>query len=344
MLDKKNLISLMRQVATADRSAPVAYSFGNESFSYSALNNTLSNELNELVGTPEKWRDNHNQFFTIIEQSLSDVVPQKVLARFGDFAEVKTYAQGEKPVFTRKVGRMRAKQFVTRVGLAGVYEVFKLGSESFEVQTSAIGGAVTIGFEEYLDGRVDFSELMDILVEGYEELIYREVAKALQGSIGQLPAANQAASNGFDEAAFDRLISVASAYGTPTIYCTREFAVKMIPQDAGWVSEDMRNAMWNTGYLANYKGVRVVILPQSFEDDTNSKKIIDPGYVWILTGADKPVKIAFEGQMHTRERDNEDWSRDVQTYRKVGVGVMMTNNICAYIDESLKGKLDTIAA
>ena len=40
-----------------------------------------------------------------------------------------------------------------------------------------------------------------------------------------------------------------------------------------------------------------------------------------------------------RERENEDWSRDVQLYQKVGVGVIMTNNLCSYIDNTLKGKL-----
>ena len=78
------------------------------------------------------------------------------------FAETKTFKQGDKPMFRRKINsaRTRAKQFITRVGLAGIYEVFKLGGEeSFEVQTSAIGGAAQIGFEEFLDGRADFAEV-----------------------------------------------------------------------------------------------------------------------------------------------------------------------------------------
>ena len=119
----------------------------------------------------------------------------------------------------------RAKQFITRVGLAGVYEVFKLGKaeEAFEVRTSAIGGAAQIGFEEFLDGRVDFAEVTRIVYEGMEELIAKEVAHALKASINQLPPANRVAANGFDESEFDRLIYIASAYGVPAIYCTYEF-------------------------------------------------------------------------------------------------------------------------
>ena len=343
MLQKNELLALMKAVAKADPSS--TYSYNNEKLSYNAMNETLRKEMNEIAGTYELYRENRNLVFSLVETALNDIVPEKIQNLYGQFAEVKTFAQGDKPVFTRKTGHQRAKQFITRVGLAGVYEVFKLAGSSFELETSAIGGAAQIGFEEFLDGRADFSEVVDIVMEGMNEAIYREIASALMGSIAQLPAANRHAFAGFDEVGIDRLISVASAYGTPTIYCTREFAVKMVPKD-GWISDDMRNTMWNVGYLANYKGCRVVILPQSFEDETNSRKVIDPGYVWVIPsgGNDLPVKVAFEGATHARERENEDWSRDIQVYRKVGVGVIMTNNICSYIDTSLQGKLDVVIA
>lgn len=339
MLKKEDLIQLMKTVAMADKRAATAFSYNDKSYSYSVLNDTLVKELNQLVGTNELWRENKNTFFTIVEQSLTDVLPAKVLSRFGDFAEIVTFPQGTKPVFKRKLGRMRAKQFITRVGLAGVYEIFKLGEETFEVPTSAIGGAVGIGFEEFLDGRVDFNELMNILIEGYEELIYKEIAAALIGAINNLPTANRATGAGFDEGEFDRLVQTAGAYGTPTIYCTRDFAVDIHP-NVNWASDAAKDTLWNNGYLMNYKGVRVVILPQSFEDETNAKKVIDPGFAWIMVGNERPVKVAFEGQMHVKERENDDWSRDVQTYRKVGVAVLMTNNICVYTNTALAGKLD----
>ena len=97
------------------------------------------------------------------------------------------------------------------------------------MQTSAIGGAAAIGFEEFLDGRVDFNEVTRIVMEGMDDLIYKEIAQAFKSTINQLPEANRVEAAGFDEASFDRLLSVAAAYGTPTIYCTYEFAVKMVP-------------------------------------------------------------------------------------------------------------------
>ena len=347
MLDRKNLVALMKQVAKADPSAPTSYSFNGKTLSYEAMNETLRAELNELAGNYSLYRENRNLIFSMIEETLDEVLPKKVIQQYDQFAEVKTFAQGDKPVFRRPLSqRNRAKQFVTRVGLAGMYEVFKLGpaeNESFEVRTSAIGGAAQIGFEEFLDGRVDFAEVTKIIMDGMDELIYKEVAAALNASINQLPPANRVAAAGFDEAAMDRLIMIAAAYGTPTIYCTYEFAVRMIPQEAWRYTEAMQTELWNTGRLASYKGTKVVILEQGFEDETNTRKVIDPGYAWIIpTGADgKPVKIAFEGGTIVDEYTNYDRSREIQVYKKVGVVCMLANNICAYCDTSLLGRMNT---
>ena len=346
MLDRANLVALMKQVAKADPSAPVAYSYNDKSLSYEALNETLRQELNEYAGTYNQYRENKNLSFSIIEETLDEVLPKKVVEQYSQFAEVRTFAQGDKPIFRRKTtNNNRAKQFITRVGHAGIYEVFKLGKseESFEVRTSAIGGAAQIGFEEFLDGRVDFAEVTQIIMDGMDDLVYKEVAAALKASINQLPPANRAAVAGFDEAAFDKLITIASAYGEPTIYCTYEFAVQMIPQEAWRYTEAMKDELWRTGRLASYKGKKVVILEQGFEDETNSRKVIDPGYAWIIpTGADsKPVKIAFEGGTIVDEYVNSDRSREIQVYKKVGVVAMLANNICAYVDTALMGQMDT---
>ena len=345
MLDRNNLLALMKTVAKADVSAPTSYSFNGESFSYEALNETLRRELNEYAGSYAAYRENKNLIFSLIEETLNEVLPKKVAQQYDAFAEVKTFGQGDKPIFRRKLtSNKRAKQFITRVGLAGRYEVFKLGKneESFEVQTSAIGGAAQIGFEEFLDGRVDFAEVTRIVMEGMDELIYEEIGAALKSSINQLPPTNRSAVDGFDEEEFDRLLTIAAAYGEPTIYCTYEFAVKLVPTEAWRYTEAMKTELWNTGRLASYKGRRVIILDQGFVDETNTEKVIDPGYCWIIpAGANtKPVKVAFEGGTLVAERENNwDWSREIQVYKKVGVVCMMTNDICVYKDTSLAGKM-----
>ena len=110
----------------------------------------------------------------------------------------------------------------------------------------------------------------------------------------------------------------------------------MVPAE-GWRSDAMKDQRWNNGYLANYKGHNVIVLNQSYTDETNSEKVINPAYAWIIpTGnGEKPVKIAFEGTTLVDERANADWSREIQVYKKLGVGALITNNICVYENTSL---------
>lgn len=337
-LNKTDLIKLAKTVANANPSSQVAYSFGEDKFSYSDLNETLRKELREIAGTYQLYRENKNTVFTIIEETIDDVLPRKVMEQYGQFAEIKTFAQGDKPVFTQRIteaSRRRAKQFITKVGLAGIYEVFKLDGKTFEVPTSAFGGAAQIGFEEFLDGRVDFADVLDIVMEGLDRCVYIEIERALKGAITNLPAANQTSQTSFVENEMDKLISVADSYGQSTIYCTFEFAATMVPEE-GWRSDNMKDQRWNNGYLANYKGHNVIVLPQSYEDETNSVKVIDPAYAWIIpTGTNKPVRVAFEGNTIVDEYKNYDRSREVQVYKKMGVAAIITNNICVYRNTSL---------
>ena len=338
-LSRKDLITLAKTVAGANPSSPVAYSFGEEKFSYADLNETLRSELRALAGTYSLYRENKNTIFALMEETIDDVLPKKVLEQYGQFAEIKTFAQGDRPVFTQRItmaAKRRAKQFVTKVGLAGIYEVFKLDGKSYEVQTSAFGGAAQIGFEEFLDGRVDFADVLDIVMEGLDECVYLEIERALKGAVDSLQDANKTSQTSFVETEMDKLLQIADSYGQGTIYCTYEFAASMVPAE-GWISNEMKNQKWNNGYLGNYKGHRVIVLPQSYEDETNSTKVIDPSYAWIIPtgGNEKPVKVAFEGQTIVREYDNKDMSKEIQIYKKLGVAAIITNNICVYRNTSL---------
>ena len=324
-----------------------AFSFSeNEKYTAEQTSELLRAQMNLLAHDYRSFRENKNTIFALIEQTIDEVLPAKVLQQYEQFADVRTVGQGDKVVFVRRiteVSRMRAKQFVTQVGLAGRYETFMLDGERLEVKMTAIGSAARIGFEEFLDGRIQFSDLTDIILEAMDEYIYREIAKALETAVEELPAPNKVTASDFDEASMDRLLAIADSYaGAPaTIYCTYEFAATILPAEA-WASNDMKNTIWGEGYLPRYKGHNIVILPQSMEDATNAKKVIDPSNAYIInSGAEKPVKIAFEGQTAVRDvTDNDDWSRDMQTYKKFGVAILTNPSICVYKNSSLK--LETV--
>jgi hypothetical protein len=347
-LERKSLIGLAKATAKASVNPSLTFSYGEEKLSGKALESAFRAELKELAATPALYRRNKDTIFELMEIQLTEVLPPRVLAEYGQFADVRTFAQGDQAVFYQKIteaSRRRAKQFVTKVGLAGRYEVFKLDGATLTVPVTAYGGAAQIAFEEFLDGRVTMSDVYDIVLEGMDDAVYKEIAAALKAYVDAMMTANATTAgtyvnvvtaSGFDEAAMDKLLMIADTYGKSAIYCTFEFAATMIPQ-TGWISDNMRDRRWNMGYLGDYKGHQVIVLPQSFEDETNKVKVIDPAYAYIIpTGSEKPVKVAFEGSAQVKEVDGDDWSKTIHTYQKFGVAVYGVNpGFCAYKNQTL---------
>lgn len=341
---KKLAVALVRATPTAS----VAYTYKTEdntekTFSYNALQDTFRKELLPYAGDYTLFRENKNFIYRLLEETIDEVLPERILQQYSQFAEVKTFKQGDKPIFIQRIttaSKRRARQFIGKVGLAGLYEVFKLDGRAYEVTTNAIGGAAGIGFEEWLDGRVDFSDVLDVLYQGIDECIYQEIEAQLIGAVSAVPTTHKVSGSGFDETKMDRLLQIADQYGSKAdIYCTFEFAATMIPS-TGWISDEMRNQKWNNGYLGNYKGHKVIVLNQGFEEDANGVidkiKIIDPSYAWIIpSGAEKPVKIAIEGKTIVDDYTNYDRSREVHLYKKIGVRAVFADNICVYRNTDL---------
>lgn len=348
-MEYKDLLDLALAAVKAKEGSDVAYTFSangtTEKYTGDQVNAALRTQFAELIGTSGNryaaYRENKNTIFRLIEETIDEVLPARVEAKYMDFAEVRQVPQGDTVIFRQRIteaSKQRAKTFVRNVGLAGRYETFMLDGRELTVKMEAFGGAARIGFEEFLDGRIQFSELTDVLLEGMDEFIYREIAAALKQAVNDLPAANKAVVSGFDMKTMDELLAISDVYGHSVIYCTQEFANTMIPADAAWASGDMKNRLWYDGWLGDYKGHRVIILPQSVTGIDNTTKVIDPSYAYILpVGTEKPVKLAFEGQTCVREvEDNDDWSRDLQTYKKFGIALFTNHWMSVYQNTDLK--------
>lgn len=336
------LNSLKKLAKSVRRNVSFEFS-ADEKYSCEQGNELLRAQFELLAPDYAGFRRNQNVIFELIEETIDDILPARVMEQYQQFADVKVLDQGDKAVFRQRIteaARKRAKTFVTKVGLAGRYETFMLDGRTIEVSMNAIGAACRLGFEEFLDGRVSFADFTDIILEGMDDYIYAEIAKALETAVEELPAVNRVTASSFDEKSMDRLLMISDSYygGNSTIYCTFEFAAQMIPSEAR-MSSGMKDALWNRGYLGDYKGHKVIILKQSMVDATNTEKVIDPSNAYIIpSGADKPVKLAFEGPTAVKTtgvEGNDDWSQDLQTYKKFGIAVLMNPAICHYKNTSL---------
>ena len=314
------------------------YVANSETYSVQDVETSLREELKKYVGDFYKFQKNKYDLYELISQTVDEIVPQRVEAVMGQFAEIVNLAQGQKHVFKKKLGRLRAKQFVTRVSPAGIYETFRLDSENFEVATHAIGGGVRIDWERFLDGTEDWSELVQIVMDGIEVDVYKEIALELIASYNAVgrPANTKTTGSSFSVDNTKAIINVVRAYGNGAVlFSTPQFinamgsAVVYASSQNPSVSLNDIEDLRTTGKLSMFYGCPIVEIPNAFTDETNSAYQISTDFAFVLpVGGEKIVKVIFEGDTLVNDFGQApgDWSMEMMVYKKFGTAIMFTNN------------------
>ena len=305
-------------------------------FSVASVDAAFADELKKLTGSVNNFMRNRYDIYDIIIENADEIVPAKIMDAMNQFAEVITLKQGETKVFKRGgLGRNRAKKFLTQAGLSGVYESFRLDTETFTINMKAIGGAVSLDFERMLDGAESLAEFMDVLTEAQVDGIYGEIQKALMAAEANMGSNNKTVGD-YSAAELQKIVNVVKTYGGgATIFASPEFIAAMGP-DAIVPALTNAHAIYNPkdiediatlGHIRMFRGCPVVELRQSFLDEKNEQVMIHPQYAYILpTGKEKVVKVLMEGQTQIWDYVNPDQSVEVNTYRKIGVGVLAFHN------------------
>lgn len=311
-------------------------------FSSENVNAALSDALKDLASTYNQFMKNRYDIYEIFIETADEIVPNKVIDAVGIFADVQVVGQGQKAVFKRRIGKNRAKKFLTQVGLSGVYETFRLDTETFSVPAYAVGGAVTIDYERMLDGAEDMAEVMQILTDGLTDSVFLEVQKALRAAINATgrPSVNKYTGSSFNGEEMLKLVNVVRAYGTgAVIFAPPEFIAEMgadaiVPVGSNYQGvyhpQDI-DMIHNQGYINIFRGTPIVMIPQSFIDENNEKTWIDPQLAYILpTGGEKVVKVVIEGQTQINDFKNRDNSMEIHVYRKMGAAILTHYNWAIY--------------
>lgn len=282
-----------------------------------------------------KYRRNKIELFELLEQNLEEVLPQSIANALDMFCEVIRVPQGSRLEFRVVRGKQRGRQFVTRATGSGNYETFRLDRDRFDVYPQAIGGAGYVDFERYLDGVDNMADIYEVIQQGIVDRIFEMVQEVLLNSwnLAGRPAKNKVIASSFDPAAMVKLVNVIRAYGDPVIYCSPEFAAEMVNaivyNNTTKISDQDMIDVRERGYIGKFRGTPVVVMPQSFTDETNEKLAMNPSFAYVIpAGKEKLIKLGFEGSPYFREWDDHegDNSIDLQGYVKVGVGMVGTPN------------------
>lgn len=335
----KELVDLAKLVI---RKAPPA------NYSLEDAKTALNKELKEILGSPVKFDQNKYALYELMQQQYDAILPRNVITTLGQFANIQSVPQGNRMTYKRKIGKNRAKAFITQVGLSGLYESFRLDSKTFTVTAKAVGGAARLDWERFLDGHESLDDYFEVVLTGLEEAIYVEVQTALRAAIDSMPAANKVIANNFDPVAMKKLVSTVRAYSNNVvIFAPPEFVAEMDPTlittGAAYpnVHTDDLTDLRNTGYIGKFFGAPVVILPQTFIDENNTTKVIDTQTAYVFpAGDEKVVQIVLEGDTQIMDIRNPDFSVEIQAYKKFGVAILNYNNWAAYRNEGIPQEAD----
>ena len=321
--------------------------FAAEHYDYEkALHDELAKLLCDSNGHFNRYQFKRNKYdlFELLSENLEEILPQRVAQALDLFTEIMRVPQGSRPEFRVTRGKQRGKQFVTRATESGNYETFRLDRDKFDVYIQAIGGAGTVDFERYLDGVESITDIYEVINEGMIDRIYEMVQEALLATwnLAGRPSRNKVVATTFDPAAMVKLCNTVAAYGSPVIYCSPEFAAEMAnaivythtptvgtATTAIKISDQDMIDIRERGYVGKFRGVPVVVMPQSFTDETNTKLAMNPSFAYVIpAGREKIIKLVFEGQPYFREWDDHEGDNSItlQAYAKVGLAIVSTPN------------------
>lgn len=315
-------------------------------YEVTSVDAALRDGFRELAGSYNQFMKNRYDIYEIITETADEIVPNRVIEALGSFAEVKVVGEGQKAAFRKKIGKQRAKQFLTKAAINGVYETFRLDVEEFEIATNNIASGATVDLQRMIDGAESVAEVMQLLQESITDAVFIEVEKALHAAFTAegRPTANKVQASAFDGDKMMGLISTVRAYGSgAVIFAPPEFVADMgadaiVPitsygsptATAGiqgvYHPQDI-DAIHNTGYVNIFRGTPIVQIPQSFVDTNNDTVWIDPQMAYVLpTGKEKVVKVVLEGNTLVRDYENRDGSMEFYIEKKIGTGILCQYN------------------
>lgn len=308
--------------------------FSAEETDKAAINALLKEIGIDENSTGREIRAKEDLAFALIEEAVDEILPKKLEGVLQEFAEVRQFARDAEVVFNiEKIGKNRAKLTISKGARGGIYRAAKLDRKYFSVDTTIQTVAVYVTLEEIILGTLSLAELYSNILEGFEEIVYKEVFNALASgrAVAGYDRIEKDGSSTTVKAdlgkAIDKVMPYVKQYGVPTIFGSYQALTNLSNPASEFHPEMMDSAEKRQyGFVQLYKGSRVVELPNYLVDNKNDTWFYDPKYVFVLPSGTKPVKVALKGDLtlvrNTQAVGSEKW----EAHKLIGVGVAMANN------------------
>lgn len=281
-------------------------------------------------------RSKEDVIFSLIEETIDEILPAKLQGVLQEFAEVRTFPRDAEVIFSiDKIGKNRAKLTISKGARGGLYRSARLYSKKFTLATHVETVGVFVTLEEILSGSSSLAELWNNILEGFQELIYKEVFNALATGV-PVAGYNRIDPDGSGSIttvsatlgeSIDKVMPYVRQYGAPVIFGSYQaLSVLKNPAAENYPQLEDSTDRRNQGYISIYKGCRLVELPNYLIDNTNKNWFYDPKYVFVLPTGAKPVKVALKGELMIQRNEGRVGDQRWDASKMVGVGLAMANN------------------
>ena len=210
----------------------------------------------------------------------------------------------------------------------------RLGSgQVFTIKTAWYGAKFYVEYEHYLNGKVDWSGMIQKIYAAFDKKVNDMVYSALFNIASALTPAGvfNKTGNLVRADVLELIENVQAATGNEVVIMGTKTALGALDAigDASWRSNEMKQEMYTTGRLGYWEGVRKVEIPQSFKPGDLTQKQVDNDILLFMPvdPNNKPIKLVNEGQARifedTDPNTNMDMTLEWEYQQKLGVGVVI---------------------
>lgn len=275
-----------------------------DKYDVNSMNTMLRAAITEACGGEwnfYKFQKNKWDVYAIIAQTMPVALKTSLEGAFGDMAEIKDTALGDKNYFTVPNNELFKVYTVAR----GNYDVERqtIVSNSFTVATQKKLIKIYTEIDLFLAGKIDWVEVISRVTRSFGayvgELIYNTMYNSY-AAIGT-PYKNTGA---FDAGTMLELISqvqAASGASKVQIFGT-QIALANIADGAGY-SDGEKRRFNEFGFYDMFRGNSMYMFPQAYKAGTATKAVNDASVFILPDVGERIVKIVMEGEPEVRDTD-----------------------------------------
>lgn len=211
--------------------------------------------------------------------------------------------------------------------------------QRFAVTPEPYAVAVYAEFERLMAGVEDWATLVSKVAEAFQAKINGAIYTATANAYQQLPASSQFVKT-LDFSAVDTArntlntlvedVQTASGLSVAILGVRSALAKLRKLDDINWISNQMKQELYETGRLGYWMGVPLVEIPQVFAANTTNR-VIDPTgtnlMVMPISNDNKFIKFVNEGDAMIREVndgiDNQDMTSEYMYIQKLGIATVI---------------------